>query len=178
MVTTRQVQVIAASVGAVAAAGVVGYAVWFDYKRRNDPEFRKKLSESSLCRVRSMQHKTDRRATTSAEKEHKKVHVSTAKEAKANKEKTTQVRIGLVIGVDVYAKEFFFPFCLSSCSSSKHTCSRSPPRRSQRLQMLASNTLWRTSPSVKVSLKLALLTRFPLRLRSTARFVSTRAPSS
>jgi import receptor subunit TOM20 len=30
---------------AVVATGFVGYAAWFDYKRRNDPVFRKNLSE-------------------------------------------------------------------------------------------------------------------------------------
>lgn len=42
MVSTRQV--IVGSL-AVLATGVVGYATWFDYKRRNDPEFRRKLSK-------------------------------------------------------------------------------------------------------------------------------------
>lgn len=37
-----------ASVGAVAAVGVVGYAAYFDYRRRNDPEFRKDLSMLQL----------------------------------------------------------------------------------------------------------------------------------
>jgi hypothetical protein len=30
---------------AVVATGFVGYAAWFDYKRRNDPVFRKNLSK-------------------------------------------------------------------------------------------------------------------------------------
>ena len=30
---------------AVVATGLVGYAAWFDYKRRNDAVFRKNLSE-------------------------------------------------------------------------------------------------------------------------------------
>jgi hypothetical protein len=30
---------------AVVATGFVGYAAWFDYKRRNDAVFRKNLSE-------------------------------------------------------------------------------------------------------------------------------------
>ena len=32
------------TVGAVTAAGLLGYAVYFDYRRRNDPAFRKQLS--------------------------------------------------------------------------------------------------------------------------------------
>jgi hypothetical protein len=38
---------------AVVATGVVGYAAWFDYKRRNDPVFRKNLSEchANSCAV-------------------------------------------------------------------------------------------------------------------------------
>ncbi|KAJ9119407.1 hypothetical protein QFC24_005640 [Naganishia onofrii] len=51
---------------AVVATGVVGYAAWFDYKRRNDPVFRKNLK-----------------------REHKKVHASAAKEEKVRKVKNT-----------------------------------------------------------------------------------------
>ncbi|KAJ9117558.1 hypothetical protein QFC22_004408 [Naganishia vaughanmartiniae] len=51
---------------AVVATGVVGYAAWFDYKRRNDPVFRKNLK-----------------------REHKKVHASAAKEEKLRKVKNT-----------------------------------------------------------------------------------------
>lgn len=35
----------AIAVAAVVATGVLAYAVYFDYKRRNDVEFRRKLSE-------------------------------------------------------------------------------------------------------------------------------------
>ncbi|GHJ85030.1 hypothetical protein NliqN6_1432 [Naganishia liquefaciens] len=51
---------------AVVATGLVGYAAWFDYKRRNDAVFRKNLK-----------------------KEHKKVHASAAKEEKVRKVKNT-----------------------------------------------------------------------------------------
>lgn len=34
------------SIGALAAAAVVGYCVYFDYSRRNSPEFRRKLKKS------------------------------------------------------------------------------------------------------------------------------------
>lgn len=40
-------KVAAATVGVLSAAGV-SYALYFDYKRRNDPVFRKKLRTSSL----------------------------------------------------------------------------------------------------------------------------------
>lgn len=36
---------------AVVATGFVGYAAWFDYKRRNDPVFRKNLSECMCLSV-------------------------------------------------------------------------------------------------------------------------------
>ncbi|KAI5453011.1 mitochondrial import receptor subunit tom20 [Naganishia albida] len=51
---------------AVVATGFVGYAAWFDYKRRNDPVFRKNLK-----------------------REHKKIHASAAKEEKVRKVKNT-----------------------------------------------------------------------------------------
>jgi import receptor subunit TOM20 len=44
MPTTQQIVVGSL---AVLATSAVGYAAYFDYRRRNDPEFRKKLSESS-----------------------------------------------------------------------------------------------------------------------------------
>ena len=34
-----------AILGAITAAGLLGYAVYFDYRRRNDPAFRKQLSK-------------------------------------------------------------------------------------------------------------------------------------
>jgi hypothetical protein len=39
-------------VGVTAVVAVVGYAVWFDQKRRNDPGFRRQLSKS-LSRLAS-----------------------------------------------------------------------------------------------------------------------------
>ena len=43
----------ALTVAAVVATGVVAYAVYFDYKRRNDVEFRRRLSMSHHCLARA-----------------------------------------------------------------------------------------------------------------------------
>jgi hypothetical protein len=96
MPTTQQIVVGSL---AVLATSAVGYAAYFDYRRRNDPEFRKKLSEwrkkafdgfllskvvTKRLIVRSGQY--------SLEREHKKVHNVATREARENKAKTTQVR--------------------------------------------------------------------------------------
>lgn len=44
--TLRPSTVVAATVG-TAVTGFLAYAVYFDYKRRNDPEFRKQLKRQS-----------------------------------------------------------------------------------------------------------------------------------
>ena len=44
--STTQIALLAT---AAAVTGVVGYAVYFDYQRRHNPEFRKGLSESLLA---------------------------------------------------------------------------------------------------------------------------------
>ena len=40
--------------GVTAATSVLAYAIYFDYKRRNDTTFRKKLRESHLATVENM----------------------------------------------------------------------------------------------------------------------------
>jgi mitochondrial import receptor subunit TOM20 len=44
---------------AAATVGVVGYAVYFDYKRRNDPEFRRELSTCFLPLIRVERQKLE-----------------------------------------------------------------------------------------------------------------------
>ena len=43
-------QLIATGVAVGVVGGLVGYAAWFDYKRRNDEGFRKKIREYG-CRL-------------------------------------------------------------------------------------------------------------------------------
>lgn len=41
--------VIWCGVGVTAGAAILGYCIYFDKKRRNDPEFKRKLRESNFC---------------------------------------------------------------------------------------------------------------------------------
>lgn len=53
MSSTRSI-VLAAS--ATAATGLVAYAAWFDYKRRNDADFRRKLCACQSDRLMAAKH--------------------------------------------------------------------------------------------------------------------------
>jgi hypothetical protein len=54
----RPTTIAAVSVGAV-AAGILAYAVYFDHKRRNDPEFRKQLKRESKRTARAAKEEAE-----------------------------------------------------------------------------------------------------------------------
>lgn len=56
--SVRPATIAAISVGAV-AAGVLAYALYFDHKRRNDPEFRKQLKRESKKQARAAKEEAE-----------------------------------------------------------------------------------------------------------------------
>jgi import receptor subunit TOM20 len=60
------------AISGVVATAVVGYAVYFDYSRRNSPEFRRKLKKRSL---------KQRKETEKKQTESKKLELETIKQA-------------------------------------------------------------------------------------------------
>lgn len=45
MSTTNRATTLALAAGAVVLTSVAGYAIWFDYRRQTDKDFRRKISE-------------------------------------------------------------------------------------------------------------------------------------
>lgn len=69
--------IVAASVGTV-ATGLIAYAVYFDYKRRNDPNFRKELKKQSKRQARVAKEEAE--ANTVRQREAIKAAVEEAKQ--------------------------------------------------------------------------------------------------
>ncbi|KAI9828070.1 MAG: hypothetical protein M1832_003597 [Thelocarpon impressellum] len=77
MSTMQTSTIVAASVGTV-AVGLIAYAVYFDHRRRTDPDFRKALKRESRRQARAAKEEAE--ALGAKQKEAIKAAVSEAKE--------------------------------------------------------------------------------------------------
>ncbi|KAK3391036.1 mitochondrial outer membrane translocase complex, subunit Tom20 domain-containing protein [Podospora didyma] len=105
MSSTNQTAIVATATAAVLATGVLAYAVWFDYRRRTQPEFRRQLRRNERRQARVQ--KVEAQHSQQAQRQAIKRAVDDAKEEgfpTSSEEKEQyfleQVQNGEILGAD------------------------------------------------------------------------------
>ncbi|KAI9713158.1 MAG: hypothetical protein M1820_001143 [Bogoriella megaspora] len=110
----RTSTIVAASVGVI-ASGLIGYAVYFDHKRRNDPEFRKALKRESKKQARAAKETAEAQKAAQKKRVRELVDAANAEGFPKDPEDTEQYFMGELSKGEALAQDSSDPVEAALC---------------------------------------------------------------